>query len=642
MSVWRLKSLELQNFRSFKKERIDFPESGLVLIRGVSGAGKSTIFLAIAYALDILPQGFAAADFQNWDEDKDFQVVLTLNDGTQDLVIARGKKNAVKLGDEAPVTGSKSIGAEMARVLGFSPEIVKSMTYRPQGDDGLFLGASPSDKNSFLVSVLGLGQIEEALEAAEQKRMKFLGQEATAIAVLGGRLETLEQTKAEKPEMPEGGVEVGIEFSNRIADCKTKVEFAKGVVDAAFDAIADKNDDNKRLVEEETAVLRQKLEQANKFLVQVSAEDTAKAEVLRKRSVELSKMISAANQKAEDVRRKEEKIANDLKRASTLRQGRCDLCNQPWKASVDEARRLEQEAELVRVALPDKVVIGSQIDDLALELSSLKFVPDPRLQKLQDAIRAIEVDIAKVVNRPIPGLEELRQNYQKAQNALQEAKSQLQNAESNYKFETFRRETAWKENVAWNKRLAEAEAAVARTQADLAKARVDLAAEKDFIHCMGREGFLGAIFSDILQEITVEANKRLSQLSNVSSVTVELGTEIERGRRQITAGIFVRGHRAKFTSGLSGGMQTSVAQVTDLAVMDVIARRTGKSLGWICLDEVFDGQGFATKESAHELLREYAKDRLVLVIDHGTEMGEAFTGKINVDIQNGVSTISHG
>jgi hypothetical protein len=43
--------LELLNFRCWKKERFEFPETGLVLLSGNSGAGKSTILNAIHFAL---------------------------------------------------------------------------------------------------------------------------------------------------------------------------------------------------------------------------------------------------------------------------------------------------------------------------------------------------------------------------------------------------------------------------------------------------------------------------------------------------------------------------------------------------------------------------------------------------------------
>lgn len=45
-----LKTLELQNIRSYDKLKVDFPE-GIILFEGATGSGKSTILMAIEFAL---------------------------------------------------------------------------------------------------------------------------------------------------------------------------------------------------------------------------------------------------------------------------------------------------------------------------------------------------------------------------------------------------------------------------------------------------------------------------------------------------------------------------------------------------------------------------------------------------------------
>ena len=47
----RLIKLEMSNFRSFARAEIDLNASGVVGIRGLNGAGKSSIFEAIRFAL---------------------------------------------------------------------------------------------------------------------------------------------------------------------------------------------------------------------------------------------------------------------------------------------------------------------------------------------------------------------------------------------------------------------------------------------------------------------------------------------------------------------------------------------------------------------------------------------------------------
>ena len=45
-----LKTLELQNIRSYNELKVDFPE-GIILFEGATGSGKSTILMAIEFAL---------------------------------------------------------------------------------------------------------------------------------------------------------------------------------------------------------------------------------------------------------------------------------------------------------------------------------------------------------------------------------------------------------------------------------------------------------------------------------------------------------------------------------------------------------------------------------------------------------------
>jgi DNA repair exonuclease SbcCD ATPase subunit len=58
------------------------------------------------------------------------------------------------------------------------------------------------------------------------------------------------------------------------------------------------------------------------------------------------------------------------------------------------------------------------------------------------------------------------------------------------------------------------------------------------------------------------------------------------------------------------------------------------------LDESFNGQGNVTKEANMEVLREYAQEKLVVVIDHNSEFKEMFTQFIDVVYKDGRSEIA--
>jgi DNA repair exonuclease SbcCD ATPase subunit len=111
-------------------------------------------------------------------------------------------------------------------------------------------------------------------------------------------------------------------------------------------------------------------------------------------------------------------------------------------------------------------------------------------------------------------------------------------------------------------------------------------------------------------------------------------------RNEITPIVSFGGHEAPLEASASGGQFTSIEIAVDLAVARVISRRTGSDLAWIILDESFNGHTRVEKESCLETLKEFAKDRLVLIVDHASEFKEMFTKTILVEKTNGRSKIT--
>lgn len=180
---------------------------------------------------------------------------------------------------------------------------------------------------------------------------------------------------------------------------------------------------------------------------------------------------------------------------------------------------------------------------------------------------------------------------------------------------------------------------------DAAQARATANAEADFAEMVGREGFLGSIFDEILAEIAQETNAILGRVPNTSRVVVRFRSEVtsEKGKtkRSIAAVVAVDGHDENpYAAALSGGMRSSFELAVDLAIIRVLGRRTGAMPGWLFLDEPFEGLGRVEKEAWIEVLKDYASDRLVLVVDHASETKELFDAMIDVSFAGGVTTIS--
>jgi DNA repair exonuclease SbcCD ATPase subunit len=179
--------------------------------------------------------------------------------------------------------------------------------------------------------------------------------------------------------------------------------------------------------------------------------------------------------------------------------------------------------------------------------------------------------------------------------------------------------------------------------AKLGPLKKQLDAERDFLHLIGREGFLGSIFDEVLEEIGAETNDVLASIANTRHCTLEFKSETmtQKGtvRREIVPVVTINGHKASLKFGPSGGMLSAIELAVDLAVGAVISRRTGVCPGWLILDESFDGLGPVEKETCLEILQKYAHDRLVIVVDHASETQGLFTQRITVEYSGGKSRI---
>lgn len=157
------------------------------------------------------------------------------------------------------------------------------------------------------------------------------------------------------------------------------------------------------------------------------------------------------------------------------------------------------------------------------------------------------------------------------------------------------------------------------------------------------KAFLGSVFDEVLDEISVETNDLLRGLKNVATTTIAFVSDktTEKGgvKQQIRPLILKGGVEMDWEVDLSGGQGTSLELAVDLAVGKVIGRRTGKMPGWLLLDEAFDGMDLAVKETSLEILQKAAQDRLICIVDHSSELRDAFTGFVDVESSNEISRI---
>jgi len=632
----------MKAFRSFVQGEVSFPPNGLVLVRGTnpvtgdsSGTGKSTIMLAVAYALDMCP--FPATELQSWYTDEPMQVELLLDTPRGSVVIKRGKKNSFKVGDQPPITGAKAIAEAIRETFGLDADTLRSITYRAQNTRGLFLSLSDSEKKEFLTRILGLAKVEQAVDLADSKIKELESlirtEENLAFNLQNDLDRILEQ------ELPEFQSDVA--QKEELLKAHEELTAIQANIKAAWDGAKEakeKASEDPRLVGLNQTLLaaRGHLENAKKANQDRFKQFQTKQEGLRGQLKSISAQEIQLQTTVSDIYSFEQKLKKAL-------EGKCHTCLRPW----DEA---EGNAVAIRMTLLNlnanresyaKAIKGKKEVEEALRET---FPQDAVLEKLESVVDTVEDQIrdrtmelstgpTQEAQRKVNELNILRASVSTRIRGLEQQITMI--ADMNRKLESTRKSME-KERDETRKRLDQHKAKLA----DLQKQQNT---EKDFSAMMGYQGFLGVIFGDALRDIEIRTNERLARLANVSNVTIHFKSEVVTGKgtikRIITPIAYIGGHEAKLESGLSGGMYTSVEGVVDLAVMAVAQERTGTLPGFLFLDESFNGQGNATKESAMEVLREYGQEKLVIVVDHSSELKETFSQFIDIISKNGVSEV---
>jgi DNA repair exonuclease SbcCD ATPase subunit len=632
----KLKKLELQGFRLFRDlQTIEFPETGLLLLDGDSGVGKSTILQAIAYALDICP--FPSTTLKSWTGET-FQVCLTIESDGTEIVINRGKKTSIQVGTGEPKTGAKALEEGLMEVFKLTPELLSALTYRPQDRLGLFLSKDDAEKKEFLGQVLGLNSIEAAIEKADITRKQFATDLTFAQGVLTEKEGALSKVVEGLIEVSPDDIDYG--YSERVS---STMEVLKNL-EAEHAALDEEFKTAYARFQEEAAVekkaILERVKQAEGLYDKLVAEETATNSELEVKRNRLRSEINSNNGLINLIRQLEREIPEIRDRIVHLENNRCFTCKQPYvgELALDE-ERMKLEANLERVA--SKPVAEKRALELAEALKALVPVVNDQIHRISETIGKLRTQAA-YLGKTITDSRVSTISSKKEAKLLEIVKAKEDVYDARDAFNTYTKNLEFKLSLRTKNENAKHGAieAVQKQKAKVADIEKNLNAEKDFIAAIGKEGFLGAIFDEVLDEISREANEILGSLPNTAHVSTAFKTENQKGKKIIVPVFYVNGFETTRQSGLSGGMGASADLAVDLGLTNVIERRLGRVPGWICLDETFNGMPKLTKEATFEVLQKHASDKLVIVIDHGSELKEMFTKVLTVKNEGGKSVVT--
>jgi exonuclease SbcC len=549
----QIKKLELEGFRSFRdKTVIEFPDSGLVLISGKwidsdvsSGSGKSSIILAIAFALDICD--LPASELKNWDSKKLF-VKLTLSDGQNTYDIVRDPSLSFYVNNVKQSNMTEDAKEKINALLKVSPDLLKVLTYKPQREKGQFLNMTDSQAKEFLSSVLNLNAIEQAIEQIETK---------------------IKNTEITFSQI-NGSYEVVSNFVQSFNISKEEITKARQIYDEAKKRFEAVSSEPKLTIQNLKEKLNQINEEINKVLQVRQKVDSAKYET------------TILNKQIEQLKVEVNKLKEQV----------CYTCLRQWDKSQE---LLDKKLSEIKV-LEHKV----QVNEAIIKNSA------PILENYS-VLQAQQAELNKQIG-------ELNSTITSAQLALQSAEQNCKNIA--LQVEKYKENLSKLETLKQQKITLENELNILNHEKNI----------------LGRQGFLGVIFDEVLAEIENKANELICYFPNISTYSVQISsttqTKTKNLKKTLSKKVYKDGKEVSIKS-LSGGQQAALELCVDLAVSETIRARTGTNLGWIILDEALEGLGVVEKQSALDMLKQKIKGT-VLVIDHSTEVKEGFDKIINI------------
>lgn len=645
-----LKRLTFSGFRSFAGITIvDFPDSGMVLVRGKnldtagsSGSGKTTINLAIAYALGFCP--FPATTLQSWLTEDPLSVTLELDTPKGRVILTRGKTLSLKVGDAKPVKGSASaVEKALDELIGLDSMMRGALTYRGQKKPGLFLSKGDTEKKEFLTLLLGLNKFEEAIETAQQNIISL----KTKVDQYQGSVVQWEKTYDETPEAIEPtliGTQILLEKIKELENLTIVQE---------------------TLLQEEKTKYFKQLENFNPDLSELNRAsclltvcrqkkcDTVTSDLRKQREQQqqagvVQREISTLQNKISELSLLNNSLHSLKDESASLAKNVCPTCEREWNKALIrldfvnlEITKIVEEINKIKQLEPQVVEFEEKLKVLQL------FSPNPDIQKLTDIenslVQQLVVEQQKLKTSETMYKMESEQVISRISNLIGNLTAELLQKKHEVALIEMNNKRAieiWKQQ---QETIAKVCSGELKARSLLQDAQADLNAELDFVDLVGREGFLGAIFDEALSEISQETNRLLAGLPNVSHCTLWFRSEstTQKGtvKKSIVPVITIHGHEAPLNSGASSGMITAIELAVDLAVSSVVSRRTGSYPGWLLLDESFEGLDKVTKECCFELLNRYAGDRLVLIVDHSSELQQMFSQFIDIEYEGGISKI---
>ncbi|MBQ9136386.1 MAG: SMC family ATPase [Lachnospiraceae bacterium] len=449
------KRLIISGWGPYKKEtKIDFEAfegKGLFLVTGATGAGKTTVFDAISYALygrlsgetrekNSVRSDFAEADTATYVElfmehaGKEYHIVRNpeyTRPRKKGGGITKEKENAVVYFEDGTVLeGVKEVNARMQEILVLDYDQFKQITMIAQGEFARLLTASPKEKTAIFRDIFGTGIYENFTRLLREKAKALYGDvqeqkhklEEDIKLLLAGGVKEKKQGDEEA-----AGSENGLSVGKNVLSVKELAELTEGEY-WNYDAIGEELKVLYKNGEKEESALEKQSKKLQEENDKLTAEITSK------------ELENAQIEKLEAAKEKEKQLSlqkEDMEQKKLLLvRARAAAAMEPYRIRVKATmKRLEEKQESIAQNKETK-------DRLLKEQKELYFYEENKeflikylecRGSLEESLPAEKVAL-QVLEKTKVAWEKAKTDFEKADKSREEIKKQYEKAEKAFRY----------------------------------------------------------------------------------------------------------------------------------------------------------------------------------------------------------------
>ena len=646
-----LRGLRLENIRSYNSAEISFPE-GAVLLSGDIGSGKSTILLAMDFALfGIQKPDLPGASLLRHGKEQG-SVELTFEVGGKEYSILRTlkrKKDTVTQSSGHIIAGgakkeltARELRAFVLELLGYPSEALKKNSaliyrytvYTPQEQMRHIIEADPDERLDLIRRLFGIDKYKRIAENAETFARELRGK----VREISGSVQDLDEKQSRRKELAkerEEGAKELKELGEKIKLEQAILDKKKKELDALQDKIETvnkKKQDYASLKAEfdalngEKARLRKAVEDAEPKLKELE-EKLAAFKDLKKPEMgadEITSKISSLEKSAREALSKRSSLETEVASLSQiLEKGVCGTCKQrvadrasfkksidakkseiealrkqddKMRADLEKLRRQQEESQKYESRIREKKALGERKKDLTDQ--KLHYTQDiascqKKLKELADKINAIA--------REIKG-DTLSQDFREKQRKFE----QLRKVRDGLQM----KESAARQKVA----------GLEERMKSLGEEIKDKLAKKRLMESYKRHNdwlrdFFVRLMATIERHVMVSVQQEFNSLFQKWFSTLVMDDNMSaRVDDNFSVIIEQNGYETEY-SFMSGGERTAIALAYRLAlnrvINDLIEKIKTKDL--LILDEPTDGFSNDQMDSVRDVLRELDNKQTIIV-----------------------------